>query len=175
MSMRSIIPIVLFACAPAFADGQPAWKEYASKEGRFKVHFPEEPVAGKIPNQKPEMHRVGVKRPKLDALGYTLTWTVKDQPYKDDQAEQAFMKGVQLGSVNATKGTLESEAEIKLNGVPGREFTFKISDDSYYRYRVFVDKTYVYHLLVMGRDKKAVESEDAVKYLKSFEIEKTEK
>lgn len=158
----------VLCCSLVLADDKGGWKEYASAEGRFRVFFPADPEVGKVPNQKPEMHRVAVKRQSADGLGYMCYWTVKEGSFKNKEAETAYLKGIQVGAVKSSKGELAGEKEIDLDGLQGREFFVKISESNYVRFRAYVNGKHVYNLQVWGKNKGAVRSHDADKFLKSF-------
>jgi hypothetical protein len=154
------------------ADDKEKWKEYSSAEGRFQVHFPGVPEVGTVPNQKPEMHRVAVKRPSSDGLGYMCYWTVKEEPFRDKESEVAYLKGLQEGAVKSSRGELDGEKEIELDGLKGREFFVKVSKNNYVRFRAFVSGKHVYTIQVWGKDNEAVQSQDADKFLKSFVVKR---
>jgi hypothetical protein len=152
------------------ADDKGNWKEYSSAEGQFKIHFPGVPEVGTVPNQKPVMHRVGLKRSSADGLGYTCYWTVKEKPFRNKEAETAYLKSFQEGAVKSSRGELDGEKEIELDGLTGREFFVKVSKNNYVRFRVYVSGKYVYNLQVWGTNNEAVQSQDADRFLKSFVV-----
>jgi hypothetical protein len=73
--------------------------------------------------------------------------------------------------VKSSKGALDGENEIQVDGLHGREFFVKMSGSNYVRFRAFVNGRYTYSLQVWGKDKEAVKSQDADKFLKSFSVE----
>lgn len=170
MLTGSAILALAFMSSFASTEDKGEWKEYASAEGRFKVLFPSNPRVSKVPNRKPELHRIGVRRSSEDSLGYLCYWSIKDRPFRSKELAAAYLIGVQTGALKSSKGLLDGDNVIELAGLPGREFFVKISDSNYLRCRAYVNGRYVYTLQVWGRNKNAVSSADAEKFLKSLVV-----
>ncbi len=112
----------------------------------------------------------GVQRQNPESLGYICQWTIKEKPYANRDAEAAYLKGSQLGALTASKGKLVEEKAIDLEKVQGRDLIIELPDRSLLRVRSFVAGKRVINLQVSGKDKDAVSSGDALKFLDSLKI-----
>jgi hypothetical protein len=148
------------------------WKLYAPKEATFKVRFPSDPTLRTTPHGSETIHVAGVQRQGVDGLGYVCQWLLKEKPSASREAEAAYLKGQQEGALKSSNGKLVEEKEITLGGVPGREFIIAVADRNVLHCRVYLAGTQVINLQVWGRDKEAVSSGEAIKFLDSLALGK---
>jgi hypothetical protein len=55
------------------------------------------------------------------------------EPFNSKEGETAYLKSIQEGAVKSSKGELDGEKEIALDGLRGREFFVKVSENKYVR------------------------------------------
>jgi hypothetical protein len=175
-----LLPIIAVACVIAGVClflflFPPEWEEYRSTEGRFTVRFPETPVPKTVPHKDAsgkvtQFHLVGVRRHGAEGFGYAVQYFDRPNPPGDKVAEATYLKEVQAAAQLGAKGKLLAEKEIDLNGVPGREFSIKGTKDTCMRYRVYAVGARTYTLWFSAKDEKALDSETARKFFKSFQL-----
>jgi hypothetical protein len=152
------------------------WKSYAPNEAPFRVYFPSDPTVNKpfeVTSPITQIiHPVSVQRQTKDGLGYMCSWISLDKPYSKAQ-ERGYLEGQQRGSVRQSKGTIIEEGEFTLRGFLGREFIFDVPEAEVVSHdRVCIAGSLVVRLTVMGKDKQAVCSADALMFLDSLEFGK---
>jgi hypothetical protein len=148
------------------------WKQYAPTEPGFEVWFPSEPLVRAASQATGNLHVAGVQRRGPDDLAFTCQWKIRDQPFASPEAELAYLMGQQLGALKSTKGRLLVEQEITLDGSRGREFIIAIDDTNVNRIRSYLAGKRMVSLQVLGKDKEAVHSTDATKFLDSLKFRK---
>jgi hypothetical protein len=97
---------------------------------------------------------------------------MREKPFEKKELEAAYLKGQQLGVLQATKGKLISEKEISVDGAQGREFIIQVSDKDMARTRIVMAGRRVVHLQVWGMDQNALQSKDTEKFLQSLKFTK---
>jgi hypothetical protein len=167
-------PFVLLCFAvvanPIGADDQPAWKEFASKEGRFKVLMPGTPKQDQAETESD--FGKGVLHMNTAQAGKTLYGA----NYCDFPAEikKAPLKQVfdssRDGAVANLEGELAGEKDIKLGEYPGREIQIDVAGGKrLFRVRVYLVDQRLYQVVVFGT-KEAATSKEADKFLDSFKL-----
>jgi hypothetical protein len=132
---------------------QPAdWKEFMPKEGGFSIKFPAATKSGKAGTGSDPFN---TERAVVNQVNYTLYWRLREKPFENAKAADAYMKGQQQGV--AKSGTLVNEAEIAVDGVKGREFTVNIKDRTL-RCRVFVIDRVLVTLVIQGPTAESVQA-----------------
>ncbi len=164
------------SAAPAGADQRPGeQKEFSSERGRFAILFPGTPEEGQYTQSGP-----------LDSWQYTFAddWANYDVAYndydidleKDAEKRNYVLNGMRDAGVSKLDGRLLSEAEVSLDGHPGRALKVSIPDGSIIRVRMYVVGRRFYQVAVVtlgeqsapdgGRSAEA----RALKYLDSFRL-----
>jgi hypothetical protein len=151
-------------------DGQPDWKEFASKEGRFKLLMPGTPKQYKLDTESD--FGKGVLHINTVEAGETMYGT----NYCDFPAEvkKAPLKQVydssRDGAVANLEGKLASEKDIKLGEYPGREIRIEVAGGKkLFRARVYLVDQRLYQVVVFGT-KETATSKEADKFLDSFKL-----
>jgi hypothetical protein len=145
---------------------------FAPKEANFQVRFPGAFVEKTTPSGEETVHVAGAQRKAVGELGYVCQWLVKPRAFDDKKAVEDYLLGQQEGCLRLSKGKLLAEAAIDRDGVPGREFTIEVSANNVCRFRVYVAGARVIDLQVWGKDREAVSSESATRFLESLKIAK---
>ncbi len=150
----------------------PAFKEYSSKEGKFKALLPGTPKEQTVDAGPVKMHMAIVD------LGKDVSYTViySDLPgdaktlAKPEVAEKV-LDGATKGALDNTKGKNLTEKKIKIGTYPGREIQFEIPDKGFVRSRIYLVDARLYQVMVTG-PKATITSKDADKFLGSFKLSK---
>jgi hypothetical protein len=160
--------LAVWAVALGTAGDSPQEKEFAPKEGGFSLTFPSETTSGTAGSGASQFKTERVKRSAVGALGYTLYWRLREKPFDTPAAAEAYLKAQQEGV--AASGKLVSEGEINLDGGKGREFIVTVNESTTLRCRAFVVEKLICMLMVQGQGMKAVTSDDAERFFKSFKL-----
>ena len=151
-----------------------SWKEFSSKEGRFKVLLPGAPAENvqsfDSPFGKLEMHAFTLQTFAFYGIGYI------DFPEKDGIRDvKAFFAGAQAGNLAATKGELLEEKSEYRFASPGRFFKARLPGGFVNRVRLHLIKNRYYIVSVALPEKDASAEtlkfydETAMKFLDSFQ------
>ena len=164
------------SAAPPGADQRPGEpKEFISEQGRFAILFPGTPEEGQY-----------TRSGRLESRQYIFAdeWANFDVAYndydidlgKDAEKRNEVLNGMRDAGVSKLDGRLLSEAEVSLDGHPGRALTVSIPDGSIIRVRMYVVGRRFYQVAVVtlgeqtapdgGQSAKA----RAMKYLDSFRL-----
>jgi hypothetical protein len=163
--------LLLLAFVPAVVAEE--WKETRSKEGRFKVKFPGDPVKQQqqVPTQLGNltMHTFAV-----ETDGGSQAFMVMYNDYPADQIKNSntddLLKACKGGVLSSSNGKVKKDRNITLSGNPGMEFTF--SGDSGGRpiecaWRIFLVKNRLYQVAIL-RFNNAPAEDDVKKFFESF-------
>ncbi len=170
--MRWSCVLLLFAVGanPICADDQPEWKEFASKEGRFKVLMPGTPKQDKAETESDfgkgvlHMNTVQAGKTMYGANYCDFPAEIKKTPLK-----QVFDSS-RDGAVANLEGKLASEKDIKLGEYPGREILIDLAGGKrLFRVRVYLVDQRLYQVVVFGT-KEAATAKEADKFLDSFTL-----
>jgi hypothetical protein len=170
--MKTYFVIVCFAIgvSAAFAADAPEWKEFVSKEGRFKVLMPGAPKQDKAETESD--FGKGLLHMNVAQAGMAIYGA----NYVDFPAEvkKAPLKQVydssRDGAVANMAGKLASEKDVKLGEYPGREIRIEVGEGKrLFRARVFLIEQRLYQVVVFGAPEVAA-SKDADKFLDSFKL-----
>jgi hypothetical protein len=152
------------------ADDRPDWKEFASKEGRFKVQMPGTPRQTMHDTESDfgkgvlYMNTVQVGKTMYGANYCDFPAEIKKAPLK-----QVFDSS-RDGAVANLEGKLASEKDIKLDKYPGREVQIEVAGGKrLFRARVYLVEQRLYQVVVFGT-KDAATSKEADKFLDSFAL-----
>jgi hypothetical protein len=152
------------------ADDEPDWKEFACKEGRFKVLMPGAPKEKKLETESDfgkgvlHMNTVQAGKTMYGANYCDFPEEVKKTPLKK------VYDSSRDGAVANLEGKLASEKDIKLGDYPGREIQIDVAGGKQvFRARVYLVDQRLYQVVVFGT-KEAATSKDADKFLESFKL-----
>jgi hypothetical protein len=116
--------LMVFAAAPAFAQGQPAnpgWQEYSYAQDGFALKAPAPPTFQKVP-QSTALGNIEMRQYSVDLTKDSgVLMSVSDFPTHNLTSKEALEEAVN-GSIQATKAKRTSEKSIELQQVPGIEF-----------------------------------------------------
>jgi hypothetical protein len=164
-----VLSFLCFSLGLACADEPSEWKEFASKEGRFKVLMPTTPKPDDLETQsdfgKGVLHMNSVV---INKVFYAANFTDFPAEVKKVPLKQLYDSS-RDGAVANLKGKLAKEADIKLGSYTGREIQIDIADAKLFRARVYLVDNRLYQIVVMG-PKDAAISKEADKFLDSFKL-----
>jgi hypothetical protein len=152
------------------ADDSPGWKEFASKEGQFKVLMPGTPKQKKLDTESD--FGKGVLYMNVVESGKTMyAANYCDFP---PEIKKAALKQVydssRDGAVANMDGKLVSEKEVKLGENAGREIRIDVAEGKrLFRVRVYLIDQRLYQVVVFGTPE-ATTSKEADKFLDSFKL-----
>ena len=171
--MRSFLVLISLAAGSTclHADHQPKWKEFASKEGGFKVVMPGTPKQEEFDTEsdfgKGVLH---MNRAQADKTIYAANYCDFPTEIKMAPIKKVYDSS-RDGAVANLEGKLVSEKEIKLGKHPGREIQIEVAGGKQlFRARVFLVEQRLFQVVVMGT-KKAATSRDADRFLDSFKLD----
>jgi hypothetical protein len=170
--MRWSIALLLVAVGAisVSADDQPEWKEFTSKEGRFKVLMPGTPKQQQHDTESDfgkgvlYMNSVQAGRTMYGANYCDFPAEIKKAPLKQ------VYDSSRDGAVANLEGKLAGEKDIKLDDYPGRELQIDVAGGKLvFRARVYLVDQRLYQVVVFGTQE-AVTSKAAEKFLDSFKL-----
>jgi len=173
MKPRTLILLVVILAACVCRVRGDEWKTFESNEGNFKAVFPGQPMhqvqdlktdAGPL---KLHMHVVGTDE---DRTGFVVAYC----DYPDDHVKAIGAKTILDNCAKGVAAAYGSEVaalrEIKLDGSPGRQFTFRgkwNGQDVIGQWRIFLVGNRQYQIGVFSMT--VPFAEDVAKFLPSFE------
>ena len=170
--MRSSVVMLLFALAStlAYAGDEPEWKEFASKEGRFKVLMPGIPKQNQVETESDfgkgilHMNVVQAGKTMYGANYCDFPAAIKKVPLKQ------LFDSSRDGAVANLEGKLANEKDIKLGEHPGREIQIDVANGKQlFRVRVYLVDQRLYQVVILGTKEQAT-SKTADRFLDSFKL-----
>jgi hypothetical protein len=170
--MRSSIAVLIIAVevSCASADDQADWKEFASKDGRFKVLMRGTPKQNNLDTESDfgkgvlHMNVVQAGRTMYAANYCDFPAEIKKAPLKQ------VYDSSRDGAVANLDGKLASEKDVKLGEHPGREIKIDVAGGKQlFRARVYLIDQRLYQVVVFGT-KDTATSKEADKFLDSFKL-----
>jgi hypothetical protein len=76
------------------------WIPYAPIEARFEVRFPKVPILKTASPATGNFHVAGVQRQTVNDLAFGCRWLIKENAFRSTQAEAAYLKGQQIGTLD---------------------------------------------------------------------------
>jgi hypothetical protein len=152
------------------ADAPREWKEFASKEGRFKVLMPGTPKKEKAETESD--FGKGVLHMNTVQAGKTMYGAnYCDFPAKIKKVSlKQILDSSRDGAVANLEGKLASEKDIKLGKYTGREIRINVAGGKQlFRARVYLVEQRLYQVVVFGT-REAATSKEADKFLDSFKL-----
>src|SRR5262245_40888904 len=128
MRLLGVIQFVTLIATLGIAADPPEWKEFASKEGRFKVLMPEKPKQNKVETESD--FGKGVMHMNVAQAGkamYAANYCDFPGAIKNVQLKQLYDSS-RDGAVANMAGRLSSEKDIKLGESAGREIRIDVAD-----------------------------------------------
>jgi hypothetical protein len=164
---------LLFVALPAIsgvADEPTEWKEFASKDGRFKVLMVGTPKEDKLDTESD----FGKGVLNMNSIQVGKTMYAANHIDFPAEIKKAGLKQVydssRDGAVANLAGKLASEKDIKLGENPGREIQIDVQGGrQLFRARVYLIEQRLYQVVVFGT-KEAATSKEADKFLDSFKL-----
>jgi hypothetical protein len=152
------------------AGDQPEWKEFASKEGRFKIVMPGAPKQEELETEsdfgKGVLH---MNVAQADKTMYGANYCDFPAEIKNAPLKKVFDSS-RDGAVANLEGKLVRESDIKLGDYPGREIHIGAEDGKQlFRARVYLVDRRLYQVVVFG-SKEAAISKQADKFFDSFKL-----
>jgi len=162
--------VVLFLL-PGFQQEKksPDWKEFTSKEGRFKVLMPDTPKQRENETES-DFGKATLIMETVEHAGGMFGANYCDYPadIKKLSADRV-LDSSRDGCVANLDGKLLSDKKIKLGGHPGRDIQVEVDGKHIFRARVYLVEQRLYQVVVFG-PKDLATSKDALKFLDSFEL-----
>jgi hypothetical protein len=161
--------LALMGLTAAASAADPAWETFTSKEGKYSIALP-----GKVKEKTVDNGVTTVRSILLEGKDLLYTLAAGDIPNVEESSKEAGFADAWLTRQRdraVQKGKLLKEEKVTLDEkYPGRDLTIEPTDkDNLIRIRMVMSGKRFYQITVTG-PKKAVESEDADKFLKSFKI-----
>jgi hypothetical protein len=174
LPMRWTLALLFFTVGsnPTHADDPREWKEFASKEGRFKVLMPGTPKKDKAETESD--FGKGVLHMNTAQAGKTIYGAnYCDFPAKIRKVPlKQVLDSSRDGAVANLEGKLVSEKDVRLGKqrVPGREIQIDVAGGKrLFRARVYLVEQRLYQVVVFGT-KEAATSKETDKFLDSFKL-----
>jgi hypothetical protein len=170
MLRASRLAIVLFGLFLVSGCGSPPFKEFSSKEGKFKVQMPGTPKETKQNAGGMDMHMYTTEQRNG---AFAVAYSDSPVPLGQSPAQAKLaLDGARDGALKNINAKLTGEKDITLAGKhPGREITADLPDNKgQLKARFYIVDRRIYQQLVMG-NKSWVESPDAAKFLDSFALQ----
>lgn len=153
------------------------WEKLTDEKGNFTVKVPGKP--------KKQTQTVDTELGKVEAIYYLVelkegkgAFAVAFNDYPKDfvaKADaEAVLDGAREGNIKPHNGKVTSETKIKLDGFPGREYTFsgKLGGDGEPitgNVRLYLVGDRLYQLMVLASEKIPAEREDIGRFFYSFD------
>lgn len=170
--MRMFVVMLLFVlnASLAFTLDPTEWKEFASKEGRFKVLMPGTPKQDKAETEsdfgKSVLH---MNLARAGKAMYGANYSDFPAEIKKADLKQLYDSS-RDGAVANLEGKLASEKDIKLGKHPGREIRIDVAKGKQlFRARVYLVGQRLYQVIVLGTPETAT-SKEADQFLDSFKL-----
>ncbi len=170
MKTRLLILIGLFIY---FAGCQQVtWEVFSSPKGSFSVQMPGTPTENKQTMNTPtgviDIHMFILEQ--KGCACYIVSYNdYPDSLIKTSSADQ-ILDGARDGTIEKSKGKLQSEVSISINTYPGRELQVYGPHGKFaIRTRIYLVKNRLYQVGVVTSTEKSVSS-DTNKFLNSFKI-----
>jgi hypothetical protein len=167
----SFVFLVLAITATSItAADPPAWKEFVSKEGKFKVLMPGTPKESEAETES-DFGKGVLHMNSLAASGMMFAANYSDFPTEVKKVPlKQIYDSSRDGAVANMEGKLAKEKDIKLGDHPGREVLIDVAGGKrLFRARVYLVGQRLYQVVVFGT-KEAATSKDADKFLDSFKL-----
>ncbi len=170
--MRLMLLSLTFAIGTVsvHASDQPEWKEFVSKEGRFKVLMPGTPKADKVATESDfGKGTLSMNVAQSGNVMYGANYSDFPPGIKKTPIKQLFDSS-RDGAVANLQGKLASEKDIKLGDHPGRELRIEVAGGKQlFRARVFLVDQRIYQVVVLSSPEAAT-SKEADRFLDSFKL-----
>lgn len=160
--------------APKTEPAKPSpWREFVSKEGRFRVEFPGEAIPSEAEVQTPvglgKLHLHSVPAIKMVYGAHYLDYPQSTKRMTSRQLLDAARDEAKQG----LGGTIVEENSVSRGGLEGREIVFDVETiQAMVRVQYYVDGGRLYQVTVTGpRD--GVMSNAAQRFFKSWELVKS--
>ncbi len=169
LSLLFIIPVTLFSQDLS----KQTFEKFTSKDGKYSVMFPGKPQLQKQ-NARTEVGNIQINM-NIVAIGNDAAFIVGHNDYPDavrNADSGQLLEGARNGNKGKDGEIVEDEA-IKFgpDKLPGRRFLIKKPGDIYMKNMIVLKGTRMYQVMLIGK-KDVVESKEADKYYKSFELTK---
>ena len=168
-----ILALLLLPFSAGFSQ-EGEWKEFASKEGAFKVLFLGTP---RTQEQKvrsavgPLVNRLFVTQTAKEEAVYLVSYAeYPDEALKQYSPEQ-ILDAARSGTVDNLKGKLLSDQKIMLAKIhPGREFKLELPSAAQYRARIYLANKRLYQVVMVTASQELASGKEADKFFDSFEV-----
>jgi hypothetical protein len=162
------VPVALILLSITCHAGE-RWKEFAPKEGKFRVLMPGTPEASEVKFESEfgpatfHMNTVEEGESFYGAHYSDYTEAIKKLPVK------RVYDASRDGAAENMKGKVVGEGDVKLGAHAGREIRIEVDGRSLFRARVFLVGTRLYQVVYFG-PKGAATSKEVDRYLDSFKL-----
>jgi hypothetical protein len=170
MRPSRLLLCLAIVATPLHADDKPEWKEFATKEGRFKVQMPGTPEHKKLDAESDfgkgvlHMNTVQAGKTMYGANYIDYPATIKKVPVKQ------LFDSSRDGAAANLDGKVVKEKDIKLGDHPGREIHIEVGGGKQlFRVRVYLVEQRMYQVVILGTTMAAT-SKEADKFLDSFQL-----
>jgi hypothetical protein len=145
---------------------------YSPPGAGFAIQFPGDSIvierlAGAQPNEF-----VSACWDSVGGPSYVCRCRDVDQPFPNDESAARYLHGCRDFFVELAMGAMLSDNVLHADGAPGREFVIELREGTVVRERVYLAGSRFISLAVWGRNRKAVRSADAERFLGSLRLAK---
>ena len=153
------------------------WKVIDSKDGRFTVHMPKEPMAPKaqvVRTKTGELNVTSVIAEGPHDSYFVVSYGDFPQAERKKGEEEKRLDQACNGAAESLRGEIRDEKPIKLDGrYPGRGFIIRKDGAVIAKMRIYLVETRLYQVMVLGSGQIFSSKEkDAGIFLDSFRLNK---
>jgi hypothetical protein len=169
--LKSIVGLVagfgcgLYCLCKAFLAGPPAWKEFTSAEGGFRVLMQGEPKHETVRDSPVPVQKFMVAR---EDRVYGVNYRRDAGADMTDLTAEHFLKIVPAKLGGEAK-VLRDQA-ITLGEHPGREFLYELPDGTYCRTRTYLVKDRLYQVTLVAGNVETLNDAEARTFTDSFQL-----
>jgi hypothetical protein len=157
---------LLFAGA-ALADGQIGWNTYHDDKAAFTVEMPGE---AKMSTEKVDGGMVYHLDSATEKMGLHVASFDAAQDLSGSEKAPQILDNLRDSVLKEEHASAQSERDLRLNGFPGREFTYQgANHNSYWVTRFFLVKSHIFTLEIQSADSGI--PADGTRFFNSFQPE----
>jgi tetratricopeptide (TPR) repeat protein len=166
---------------PAVEYDPHSWKEFADERAMFSIMFPGTPVEGDNSSDKIAGRKFTLKTSAFYFVGYQALSSSEAAEFEKHVGlrKQLFDKirdGIRDATLTQTKVNLLEEADISINGYPGRAEKLSMENGDVWRQHAYLVEKRIYQIFVfiprelLAPDNGQFDETRATKFLTSFKL-----
>ena len=163
-----IIAVLCFMASPGVRQ-EPAWRQFASAEGKFSASMPSDPrISTRVTNTKGGSlltHMVSSTDDNLNE--FMVSWTEYESPTFEQKGTEATFNKMRDALVAVNQGKVLSEAVINAGGHPARAIKFSAADGRIITVRFYFIGNRVYQVMAQTKPEN---TESGERFFESFKL-----